>query len=117
MWPSTLISESDLVALGEMAPYLYGEGNMLSGLDEVSQTDQFGRSFSMEQLNANRLSFVYGEEAGPSNHSSSSNFAEHTSSNVKLKKDWQKIRSALKWFMLYVDVSRKREQFLFIYTP
>jgi hypothetical protein len=82
MWPSTLISESDL-----------------------------------EQLNANRLSFVYGEEAGPSNHSSSSNFAEHTSSNVKLKKDWQKIRSALKWFMLYVDVSRKREQFLFIYTP
>ncbi|KAK2364943.1 calmodulin-binding protein 60 D [Trifolium repens] len=117
MWPSTLISQSDMVALGEMAPYLYGEGNMLSGLDEVSQTGQFGRSFSMEKFNANLLSFVYGDGAGPSNHSSSSNFAEHTSSKVKLKKDWQKIRSALKWFMLYVDVSRKREQFVFIYTP
>ncbi|GAU11433.1 hypothetical protein TSUD_344240 [Trifolium subterraneum] len=125
IWSSTSTSQSDLIgsefydqmiAMGEMQPYLPGEGNIFSeayNFDGASQISQFG-SYSLEQVNANPMPFVNGDGAGPSNHSSSLNFAVHISSNGKPKKDWQKIRSALKWFMLY---TRKREQFLFIYTP
>ncbi|WJX80027.1 hypothetical protein P8452_63078 [Trifolium repens] len=120
MWTSTSISQSDLIgsefynemlAMGDMQPYLSGEGNMISeayNFDGTSQISQFG-SYSLEQVNANHMPFVYSDGAGPSN------FAVHIPSNVKPKKDWQKIRFALKWFMLYR--TRKRDQFLFIYTP
>jgi hypothetical protein len=100
-----------MLALEEMQPYLSGEGNMISeayNFDGTSQISQFG-SYSLEQVNANHLPFVYSDGAGPSN------FAVHIPSNVKPKKDWQKIRFALKWFMLYR--TRKRDEFLFIYTP
>ncbi|GAU11434.1 hypothetical protein TSUD_344250 [Trifolium subterraneum] len=60
MWPSTSISQSHLDL-------------MFPEFDEVSQTGQFGRNFSMEKFNA---SFDYGDGAGPSNHYSSPNFAE-----------------------------------------
>jgi hypothetical protein len=106
-----------MLAMGDMQPYLSGEGNMISeayNFDGTSQISQFG-SYSLEQVNANHLPFVYSDGAGPSNHSSSLNFAVHISSNVKPKKDWRKIRFALKWFMLYR--TRKRDEFLFIYTP
>ncbi|GAU11432.1 hypothetical protein TSUD_344230 [Trifolium subterraneum] len=99
----------------EMSPfrelaYLFGEENIYSGFDGVSQTGQFVRSNSWEQFNA----FDNSDGAGPSNHSSSLNFAVRISSNGKPKKDWQKIRSALKWFMLY---TRKRGPLVIIYTP
>ncbi|XP_045796711.1 calmodulin-binding protein 60 C-like isoform X2 [Trifolium pratense] len=118
MWPSTSISQSDIgsefynqmLPMGEMPPYNFSEAYNFDG---ASQITQFG-SYSLEQVNANPLPFVYVDAAGPSNHSSSHNFAVHVSSNLKPKKDWQKIRSAVKWFMLYVT---KRDEFWFICTP
>ncbi|CAJ2631748.1 unnamed protein product [Trifolium pratense] len=103
-------------AFGEMAQNWFGDGNIFYGFDGVSQTGQFESSNSWEQqLNAFvNQPFLFKQSeteeatdgAGPSNHSSSS--------KVKLKKDWQKIRFALK-FMLYM--TRKKEQILVIYTP
>jgi len=113
MWLSTSISQSGLVgsdfcdqmaALGEMSPYFSGEEV------EVSQIGPFG-SYTLEQVNTNPFSFVYDDGAGPSNHYSSPNFVVQTSSKLKLKKYWQKIRSTLKWFMLYV--ARKRAQLFY----